>query len=111
MPEPRLRRAGQFLAARAGRGPWPEPLVSAGPGDWCRVLDRRLPVLHVLPGHEGAAQVGLVDAAEFVGGLGVLRDVDARQLVLLGDPETHRLVDDLAEDPGDGEGVEADRDR
>ena len=49
-----------------------------------------------------------VDAAELVGGLGVLGDVDAGHLVLVGDPEAHRLVDDLAEDPGDGEGVQAD---
>src|SRR5690349_24927318 len=80
------------LGTEGPRGTREDQLVSAGPGDRLRFAVRRF---LVRAGHGVADGVAEVDRAEFVRGLGVLRDVDAGRLVLRGDPEAHRLVDDL----------------
>src|SRR5581483_5651399 len=121
-------RTGLAPPGTYGReGPGSERLVSAGTAGGLRLPVRVGACIGARAGHGGgggghrvasvtgvtgvAGGVAEVDRAEFVGALGVLGDVDAGHLVLHRDPEAHRLVDDLAEDPGDGEGVEADRDR
>src|SRR4051812_29501448 len=66
--------------------------VLAGPGEGFRFPPGRV---GLATASALAVDVVEVDGAEVVGGLGVLRQVDAGLLVLGRDPETHRLVDDL----------------
>src|SRR5690348_9870567 len=110
LPGHERSRVPRGAGGREEPGTW--LLVSAGPGGGFRLpVFSGVRAVHRVAGRAGHAAGVAEGDAELVGALGVLGDVDAGYLVLHRDPEAHRLVDDLAEDPGDGEGVEADRDR